>query len=95
MRFSDQGTEQKEVPGELRSAHHPWFSRSVISTIFWTLITAGAAWSLMALWNTLHLVGMQFSGGIQQVVLVVIATTGIPASSTSTLAVTLTLPGFC
>ena len=78
MSFSDPGAEQKEATGESSpSVHHPWFSRSVISTIFWTLITAGAAWSLMALWNTLNLAGMQIGGGIQQLVLVVIATIGI------------------
>jgi len=52
-------------------------SRYVIFTVVWTLIAAGAAWSLMALWNALHLAHVQLSGGVQQVVLIIIVTAGI------------------
>lgn len=84
--ISTPGADQAEATGTaslpiqaetVPPARRPWLSRSVIFTAFWTLAAAGAAWSLMMLWNILHLVGTQFSGGVQQVVLVVIATTGI------------------
>ncbi len=64
------------IPAEnIPSARRSWLSRSVLSTVFWTFIAAGIAWSLMALWNTLA--SVQIGGGVQQLVLIVIATIGI------------------
>ncbi len=52
-------------------------SRSVVITIGGTLAAILLVWGLMALWNSLHIVGIQINGNLQQVVLEVIATIGI------------------
>jgi MFS family permease len=54
-----------------------WITRSTAFTIVGTLIVGGVVWGVMALWNALHIVGLQISGDVQQVILEIIATIGI------------------
>src|SRR5712692_9954630 len=64
-------------PAAGQSVRRPWISRLTALTIVGTLIAGGVVWGVMALWNALHLAGLQFSGDVQQVILEVIATIGI------------------
>jgi MFS family permease len=52
-------------------------TRATALTIAGTLIAGGVAWGLMALWNALHIAGVQISTDVQQVILEIIATIGI------------------
>ena len=54
-----------------------WLSPSVIRNVVGTVIVAGVAWGLMALWNRFVGGGVQISGDVQQVVLEAIITVGI------------------
>ncbi|MGH2481966.1 MAG: MFS transporter, partial [Ktedonobacteraceae bacterium] len=52
-------------------------SPATLTTIVGTLVAILAVWGLMALWNTLHIAGIQIDGTVQQVVLELLATIGI------------------
>jgi MFS family permease len=78
--FQEETAESPYLPTPTENAApagRTWLSLYVIFTVFWTLVIAAAAWSLIALWNTLHLAGVQISGGVQMVLLAFIATAGI------------------
>jgi MFS family permease len=62
---------------EKRAVRRSWITRSTALTIVGTLIAGGVAWGVMALWNALHIAGVQISTDVQQVILEVIATIGI------------------
>ncbi len=64
-------------PAAGQSVRRPWISRSTALTIVGTLIAGGVVWGVMALWNALHIAGVQISTDVQQVILEVIATIGI------------------
>ena len=59
---------------------HPWprkIPRSTVVNVFGTLVATVAVWGLMALWNALHIGGLQISSDYQQVILEVVATIGL------------------
>ena len=62
---------------EKRVVRRSWITRSTALIIVGTLIVGGVAWGVMALWNALHIAGVQISTDVQQVILEVIATIGI------------------
>lgn len=60
-----------------QAVRRPWITRATLLTIASTLIAAGVVWGAMALWNVLHVAGVQISVDLQQVILEVIVTIGI------------------
>ncbi len=58
-------------------ARRPLLSRSFILTTAWTIVAVGVAWGAMALWNGLHIAGIEISGEVQQMILEVVATVGL------------------
>ena len=54
-----------------------WLSRSIVMTIAGTGIAVLIVWGLISLWNMLHLLGIQISGDVEQIVLEIIATIGL------------------
>ncbi len=46
-------------PAAGQSVRRPWISRSTALTIVGTLIAGGVVWGVMALWNALHIAGVQ------------------------------------
>ncbi len=73
--------EEEQAAANPASAEQPvrrsWVTRSTLLTVAGTIIAAAVAWSIMALWNTLRITGVQISGDMQQVVLEIIVTMGI------------------
>ena len=73
--------EEEQAAANPASAQQPvrrsWVTRSTLLTVAGTIIAAAVAWSIMALWNTLRITGVQISGDMQQVVLEIIVTMGI------------------
>src|SRR5215469_4567403 len=47
-----------------KDVRRSWITRSTALTIAGTLIVGGVAWGVMALWNALHIVGVQISGDV-------------------------------
>ncbi|MBV9231548.1 MAG: MFS transporter [Chloroflexi bacterium] len=51
--------------------------RSMTRTVIGTISVAVVVWGIMAGWNALHVAGVQISGGVEQVVLELVATVGL------------------
>jgi Na+/melibiose symporter-like transporter len=62
------------IPAHRRPA---WLTRSLITTVGYTLGTIVILWIIMFVWNSFHIAGLQLSSDIQQVVLEVVATVGL------------------
>ncbi len=54
-----------------------WLSRSVLTTLLVTLLAALVVWAMMALWNSLHITGLQIDSTLEQVILEVVVTIGV------------------
>ncbi len=71
----DQTVKEPSLPAQ--SARRPLLSRSFVLTTTWTIVAVGVVWGAMALWNGLHIAGIEISGEVQQMILEVVATVGL------------------
>jgi MFS family permease len=68
--------ENKQISEEQRPPR-VWITRAALLTIIQTLVALGVTWGVMYLWNELHVVGIQISSDVQQVLLEIVATVGL------------------
>ncbi|GAC1300236.1 MAG: hypothetical protein NVSMB27_40620 [Ktedonobacteraceae bacterium] len=62
---------------KVQRRRRPWMTRSALFNVLGTLAITGVAWGAMAVWNGLHLAGVQIGGDVQQVILEGIVAIGI------------------
>ena len=66
-----------EVSPPAPNKRQGWIARSTLVTIVGTTIAVAIVWGGMALWNILHITGLQVSTDVQQVILEAIVTIGL------------------